>query len=324
MSALAASGIRVERRDGAVLVDGVDLALAPGQVTGVVGETGAGKTLTMRALLGLVPPALRVSGAMRLADGAETPLADARAVARRRGRELGIVLQNPFGSFDPLLRIGRQMTEAVVRLELMSAGDAHARARSLLDAMGFPDPVAVLELWPHELSGGMLQRVAIAAAMMPAPSVLVADEPTSALDAHLRLDVLRLLRDVSRDERTAVLLVSHDLGLVSHSCDEVVVMYAGRVVEAGPCAEVLDAPGHPYTRALLRCSLRLDLPPRTPLSTIEGAAPRIGEERVGCAFAPRCPVRIEACGSLRPAEAPAVGGHVVSCHLAEEVACPLP
>jgi oligopeptide/dipeptide ABC transporter ATP-binding protein len=298
------------------LIDGAELSVAAGDIVGVVGETGAGKTVTMRALLGLLPPRVTASGSLRVGDGPQIDLADVRAVRALLGRETSVVLQNPVGTLDPLLRVGRQLVEGVVRKRGVDRASATDRALRLLAEMGFVDAEAVLRLHPHQLSGGMAQRVAIAMGMMPQPRLLVLDEPTSALDANVRVEVLKLFRTVAREEGTAVFLVSHDLGLVSHFCDAVAVMYAGRVVERGATETVLSSPEHPYTAALLECSATLGGTPHEPLPAIPGAPPAPGHWPSGCVFEPRCPLAFDRCRAERPALASALDRQDAACHLA--------
>jgi len=283
------------------LVEDVSLRLAPATIMGIVGETGAGKTLTMRALLGLLPRGTQASGALSLAGAPPLALEAVTAVRGLLGRQTSVVLQNPLGMFDPLMRIRDQLTEGVVRRRLMTSAQAAQRASQLVREMGFSDPDAVQRLYPHQLSGGMAQRLACAMAMMPRPQLLVLDEPTSALDANVRVEVLKLFRRLAQDEGTAVFLVSHDLGLVGHFCDAIAVMYAGRVLEHGRTAEVLAAPQHPYTVALLSSSATLTARRREPLPGIEGAPPRPGTWPSGCVFEPRCTAAFERCKEVRPA-----------------------
>ncbi|MFN8621676.1 MAG: ABC transporter ATP-binding protein [Chloroflexota bacterium] len=297
------------------LVEGVGFSVRRGTVMGIVGETGAGKTMTVRSLLGLLPPGVRSSGALRLDGRASFALADHDRLVDIRGGGIGIILQNPVGMFDPLKRMSAQLTEGVVRRRMMSEKDALVRARELLAHLGFPDPDATLALYPHQVSGGMGQRLAIAMTLMPRPRVIVADEPTSALDANLRVDALRLLRRMGQEEDAAIVLVSHDLGLVSNFCDTLAVMYAGRIVEAGPTARVLRHPEHPYTRALAACSTSIDAPRRQPLSVIPGTAPAPQDWPSGCLFAPRCPLAFDRCVAERP-ELRWVAGEAAACHLA--------
>ena len=285
--------------------------VAAGELLGIVGETGAGKTLTVKSLLALLPTGMRARGTVSFGAAEPIDLARPEALRAARGRDIGIVLQNPVAMFDPLVKLRHQLVEGVVRRDLLSKRDALARARELVSAMGFDEPDVVLELYPHELSGGMAQRMGIAMALMPRPKVVVTDEPTSALDAHLRIEVLSLLSSIARDEGTAVIVVSHDLGLVSHFCTVLTVMYAGRVVEQGETGGVLHNPQHPYTLALRECSTALDAEPRRPLRVIAGSPPAPGSWPSGCVFAPRCPLVFDRCIAERPRAAtprPAVGG----------------
>jgi oligopeptide/dipeptide ABC transporter ATP-binding protein len=265
-----------------------------------VGETGAGKTLTVRSLVGLLPQGIGATGEMSVGGESSIALSNLTQVAPVRGTRIGIVLQNPIAMFDPMLRMRSQLIEGVVRRRLMSKRDAIDRAQALLVRLGFPDVDRVLDLYPHQLSGGMGQRLAIAMVLMPRPSVIIADEPTSALDANLRVDALRLLREIGEEQHTAILLVSHDLGLVSNFCDDLAVMYAGRIVEQGPAREVLGNPQHPYTRALAECSPWLEVGSRQPLASISGTAPSPNQWPTGCTFAPRCPLVFERCIDERP------------------------
>lgn len=301
--ALEVSGLSVRLvRSGATipLVEDIDFTVARGEMHAVVGETGAGKTMTARALLGLLPRGILGDGDVSLCGEPGISLASAEQTHSVRGTRVGIVLQNPAGMFDPLLRIRRQLMEGVLRRNLMSKSDAWDRAVELLRSMGFADAEAVMELYPHQLSGGMAQRAAIAMTLMPDPDVIIADEPTSALDAHLRADVLDLLRQVAATRGAAVLVISHDLSLVSNFCDSISVLYAGRIVERGPTAAVLSKPQHPYTRILLDCSPALDAPHRQPLRTIAGVPPPPTEWPAGCVFEPRCPLAFERCRIERP------------------------
>jgi oligopeptide/dipeptide ABC transporter ATP-binding protein len=297
------------------LVEGVGFSVRRGTVMGIVGETGAGKTMTVRSLLGLLPPGVASSGELRIDTGPRRALSDHERLVDLRGTGIGIILQNPVGMFDPLQRMGAQLREGVVRRGLLSRADADTRAWELLSHLGFPDPDATMALYPHQVSGGMGQRLAIAMTLMPRPRVIVADEPTSALDANLRVDALRLLRRVSQEEDAAIVLVSHDLGLVSNFCDELAVMYAGRIVETGPTARVLRHPEHPYTRALAACSTSVDAPRRRPLPVIPGTAPAPQDWPAGCLFSPRCALAFDRCIAERPALRVS-GGEAAACHLA--------
>jgi oligopeptide/dipeptide ABC transporter ATP-binding protein len=305
--------IRLPAREGDLtLVEHVSMTIRAGTVFGVVGETGAGKTLTMRALLGLLPGNMSVEGRLELA-GRDV----SGPGAHRAATDGGIVFQNPAGMFDPLCRIGDQLVEAVVYQRRMGRPEALSRALELLGQMGFPSPSDIVRLYPHQLSGGMAQRAAIAMAMMPQPRLMAVDEPTSALDASLRVEILALLRDVAKAEGSAVMIVSHDLNLIGRFCDEIAVMYAGRVVEAGPTAAVLHQPEHPYTRALMATAPSTTSPARTPLPTISGASLTPGSWPVGCVFQDRCGDTFDRCRVTRPLLAKG-RSHAAACHLAPQ------
>jgi oligopeptide/dipeptide ABC transporter ATP-binding protein len=298
------------------LVDDVSFEVPAGEVVGVVGETGAGKTLTMKAILGLLPRGLRASGHVRVGRGAAADISGTELTrAQALAQECGVVLQDPSAMLDPLVRVGGQLVEAVRWHGLLSASQARDRALSLLVAAGFEDAELVMRLYPHQLSGGMAQRAAIAMALMPKPTLLVVDEPTSALDASLRIEVLELIRKVATREGSSVLMVSHDLALISRFTASVLVMYAGRIVEQGATAHVLREARHPYTRALLDSATTLASPSRRELCTIEGQPPRPGGWPSGCVFQPRCPLAFERCVSERPALRP-LADRAVACHLA--------
>jgi oligopeptide/dipeptide ABC transporter ATP-binding protein len=320
MSVLTARDVRLHVRRGrswVPVVDGVDLGVERREVVGIVGETGAGKTLLTRALVGLLPRAVRAEGRVML--GGREFTAGSPEARETLATSAAVVLQNPVTALDPLARVSRQITEAVVRHGVLPKDAARNRALDLLSRMGFDDPDHVMRLYPHQLSGGMAQRVQIASALMVKPQVLIVDEPTSALDAGVRIEVLRILRDVTAQEGAGMLLVSHDLALVSHFCDRVVVLYAGRVLEAGRTAAVLTEPRHPYTRALVSCSPSPDTPPRRPLPMIGGAPPAPGEWPSGCVFRPRCPHAFDRCAEERPRLLP-TGRVVAACHLYDESA----
>ncbi len=287
--------------EAVALVEDVSLSVSEGELLGVVGETGAGKTLTTRALLGVVPRNLQSMGRVRVAD-ASFELSELQQETRppSLARDAEIVFQNPATMLDPLARVEAQLVEAVVWHGLMGPQEARARAVELLGALGFAQPEAVLRLYPHQLSGGMAQRAAIAMALMTRPRLLVVDEPTSALDANLRVEVLTLLQRAARESGTAVVLVSHDLPLIAHFCSRVIVMYAGRVVECGETAHVLAAPAHPYTEALLETASTVHSASRAVLPTIPGSPPAPGAWPAGCVFAPRCRYVFDACLERRP------------------------
>ncbi|MFD1826298.1 MULTISPECIES: ABC transporter ATP-binding protein [Mumia] len=285
--------------DPLVLVRGVDLAVEPGTVVGLVGESGSGKTVTCMSALGLAGRGVRITRGSVRAQGTELVGADEATMRRVRGGVVGTVFQDPLSSLNPLQRIGDQIAEALV-LHRGGRRRAHReRVVSLLAHVGVPAPEQRARAYPHELSGGLRQRVAIAMALANDPAVLVADEPTTALDVTVQAQVLDVIRAATRDEGRATLLVTHDLGVVAEAADRVAVMYAGQIVEEGPVASVFAAPQHPYTRGLL-ASRPVVAPGRRRLSAMPGRPPLPGAWPLGCAFEARCPSADDACGEEPP------------------------
>ena len=298
------------------LVEQVDLDLAEGEVLGLVGESGSGKTITCRALMRLLPPGeLRIaSGSIQLKgrDLAQTGEAEMRKV---RGVEIGMIFQNPSSHLDPVMRIGDQIAESVRYHEGAGLKDARGRAVELLRQVGIPDPARRIDAYPHEFSGGMRQRAMIAVALACRPKILIADEPTTALDVTVQAQVLRLLLDLRDRLGLAILLVTHNLGVVAQTCDSLAVMYAGRVMERGPKHDVLRAPAHPYTEALLACHPG-SADPAAPLPAIPGQPPAPGAFPDGCRFHPRCPRAAAICRQERPVLRVLREQHVAACHFA--------
>ncbi|MGX2992752.1 ABC transporter ATP-binding protein [Streptomyces sp. JNUCC 64] len=292
-------------------LDGARLAVEPGQHTGVVGESGSGKSTLGLLVGGLLPATTRYPHGRVLVDGVSVLDLPRDRLARLRRERLGFIPQDPVGALNPTLRIGRQLA-----LALGTRRNERAALVRRLEQVRIKDPERVLGLYPHEISGGMAQRVVIAMAMARAPAVLIADEPTAALDAQVRQDVLRLLFSLADEHGTTVVWLSHDLGGVARWCGRVAVMYGGRVVEDGPAGEVLGAPRHPYTAALAAAD-----PARAAdgdrLRAIGGAPPVLSGAAAGCAFAPRCPSATDRCATERPV--PVTGGaRTVLCHHAHD------
>ncbi len=280
-------------------VRGVDLELHRGETLGLVGESGSGKSVTALAVLGLLPATARTGGSVRL-DGRELLGLPARQLAAVRGRRIAMVFQDPLSAFTPVYRIGDQLAEAVRVHQDLGRAAARKRAADLLDLVGIPDPARALDAFPHEFSGGMRQRAMIAMAVANDPDVLLADEPTTALDVTIQAQVLEVLRTAQRESGAALVLVSHDLGVIAGSADRVAVMYAGRIVETAPVDELFAAPRHPYTLGLIGAVPRLDGPGRA-LVPIPGTPPATGEPPApGCAFAPRCPLAEDRCHQDEP------------------------
>jgi peptide/nickel transport system ATP-binding protein len=292
-------------------VDGVSLALEPGRTLGIVGESGSGKTMLARAILRLLPLNATLAGSVRL-DGQELTVLGPEALRRLRGRSIAVVFQDPMTSLNPVLTIGTQIVETLqAHLELDSAA-ARARAIELLGAVGLPAPEQRLGQYPHQLSGGMRQRVAIAIAVSCEPRLLIADEPTTALDVTVQAQILDLLAREQQRRHMAMILITHDLGIVAGRTDEVAVMYAGRVVERAPTRTLFKAMRMPYTEALLAAIPRIDAAPHTPLAAISGRPPDMTRLPPGCAFAPRCPRAGERCTRERPPVSGAFG-HAFAC-----------
>jgi peptide/nickel transport system ATP-binding protein len=294
--------LRVEfptRRGTLLALDDVSFTIAPGEILGVVGESGAGKSLTGAAIIGLLEPPGRVAGGQIRLAGQRIDNLDADAMRKIRGRRIGAIFQDPLTSLNPLYTIGRQLTETIqVHLALDGAA-ARQRAIELLQATGIPAAEQRIDQYPHQFSGGMRQRVVIALALAAQPELIVADEPTTALDVSIQAQIIALLRQITKDQGAAVMLVTHDMGVIAETCDRVAVMYAGRIVEIGPVAEVIHHPAHPYTAGLMGSIPSMEVE-RERLMQIDGAMPRLNAIPTGCAFNPRCPQAHERCRRERP------------------------
>ncbi|MDX2193587.1 MAG: ABC transporter ATP-binding protein [Gemmatimonadales bacterium] len=317
MSALLgveALSVAVPARDGeARAVEDVSFTIAPGEFVALVGESGGGKSLTALALLGLLPPPARIAAGHVRLEGRDLVTLESAALRAVRGRRVAMTFQEPLASLTPVLPVGAQVREVLEAHRLARGAEARARAVALLDEVGIPDPAQRYDAFPHQLSGGLRQRVLLALALAAEPALLVADEPTTALDVTVQAQVLALLQRLRRDRGLGVLFVTHDLGLVAEQADRVLVMYAGRIVEAGPTAALFARPAHPYTRALLAAVPRLDGPPAPPVP-IPGAVPAPGAWPPGCRFAPRCQAAHDACAASPPLR-PAADGHAAACWL---------
>jgi peptide/nickel transport system ATP-binding protein len=294
--------LRVEfptRHGTLVALDDVSFSIAPGEVLGVVGESGAGKSLTGAAIIGLLEPPGRIAGGEILLEGRRIDQLGQDEMRRVRGRQIGAIFQDPLTSLNPLYTVGRQLVETITTHLDLSVRQARARAIELLAATGIPAPEARVDQYPHQFSGGMRQRVVIALALAANPKLIVADEPTTALDVSIQAQIIALLKKVCREQGAAVMLVTHDMGVIAETCDRVAVMYAGRVAEIGPVHEVIHQPGHPYTVGLMGAIPAMD-EDRERLLQIDGAMPRLNAIPSGCAFHPRCGQAVECCLQQRP------------------------
>jgi peptide/nickel transport system ATP-binding protein len=304
---LAVSHLRVEfptRRATLVALDDVSFDIAPGEILGVVGESGAGKSLTGAAIIGLLDPPGRVAAGEIRFDGRRIDNLPYEEMRKVRGRQIGAIFQDPLTSLNPLYTVGRQLIETIQAHLPVNAAEARQRAIKLLQETGIPAAEARIDQYPHQFSGGMRQRVVIALALAAEPRLIVADEPTTALDVSIQAQIISLLKRLCKDHGAAVMLVTHDMGVIAETCDRVAVMYAGRIVEIGPVHDVIHSPAHPYTVGLMGSIPAMD-EDRERLLQIDGSMPRLNAIPSGCAFNPRCPRVFARCRSERPDLLPA-------------------
>jgi len=302
MSLLQVRNLVVEfphRRGTLRALDDISFEIAPGEILGVVGESGAGKSLTGAAIIGLLEPPGRVAGGEILLEGQRIDNLGHEAMRHIRGRKIGAIFQDPLTSLNPLYTIGRQLIETIRTHLPVSEDEARRRAIGLLQDTGIPAAAQRIDHFPHQFSGGMRQRVVIALALAAEPKLIVADEPTTALDVSIQAQIIELLKGICKDRGAAVMLITHDMGVIAETCDRVAVMYAGRVAEIGPVHEVIHQPAHPYTAGLMAAIPDMTMD-RERLNQIDGAMPRLNAIPRGCAYNPRCPRVFDHCLAERP------------------------
>ena len=292
-------------------VNNVSFSLAKGEVLGLVGESGSGKSVTLRSILGLTRRYGRLQGQV-FWQGQDLLLLAERQFQKVRGRDIAMIFQEPMTSLNPLLTVGVQIMESLKAHTDLTAGERRKRGIEMLDLVGIPSASSRLGDYPHQFSGGMRQRVMIAIALAAKPKLLLADEPTTALDVTIQAQILELILSLAKELEMGVVLVTHDLGVVAQTCQNVAVMYAGQIIEYGAVRQVLSAPAHPYTNGLMR-SVPVNIPPRTPLFSIAGSPPSLANLPAGCSFAPRCQRALPACIVERPQIANFDNGRQLAC-----------
>jgi peptide/nickel transport system ATP-binding protein len=321
MSLLQVQNLVVEfpyRRGTLRALDDISFEIAPGEVLGVVGESGAGKSLTGAAIIGLLEPPGRIASGQVVLEGQRIDNLPYERMRRIRGRKIGAIFQDPLTSLNPLYTVGRQLTETIQAHLPVSGEEARQRAIGLLEDTGIPAARERIDHYPHQFSGGMRQRVVIALALAAEPKLIVADEPTTALDVSIQAQIIQLLKRVCRDRGAAVMLITHDMGVIAETCDRVAVMYAGRIAEIGPVHEVINQPAHPYTMGLMAAIPDITQD-RERLYQIDGSMPRLTAIPAGCAYNPRCPRVFDRCRVERPDLLPA-GATRAACWLHDAAA----
>ncbi len=292
------------RRGTLRALDDISFSIAPGEILGVVGESGAGKSLTGAAIISLLEPPGRVASGQILLEGQRIDNLPYDQMRHIRGRKIGAIFQDPLTSLNPLYTIGRQLTETILAHLPVSPEEARKRAVGLLEDTGIPGAAERIDHYPHQFSGGMRQRVVIALALAAEPKLIVADEPTTALDVSIQAQIIQLLKRVCKDRGAAVMLITHDMGVIAETCDRVAVMYAGRIAEIGPVHDVINQPSHPYTEGLMAAIPDITVD-RERLNQIDGAMPRLNAIPTGCAYNPRCTKTFDRCKTERPGLMPA-------------------
>lgn len=299
----------------------ISFSLYPGEILGIVGESGSGKSLTAKSILSLLPPHFSVDDASCIEYlGKALPLHNQKQMRAYRGKEISMIFQDPMSCLNPTMKVGKQILEAFhTHYKNVSIQVAKEKILHLLDSIGIPDPSLRYHQYPHQLSGGMRQRIMIAICMVVNPKILIADEPTTALDATIQIQILQLLKDLQKNSNLSILFITHNLGLIANFCDRVIVMYNGKIVESADVLTLFKNPQHPYTQKLLRSIPQLHLPNLKELSYIEGSPPPLLEDRIGCSFAPRCIVKKPECMLLAPPVVQISKNHRCHCILPQKI-----
>lgn len=304
------------------IVSGVSFDIHPSEIACIVGESGSGKSITALSLMGLMPPALNVESGQILFEGSDISSMSERELQDLRGSSIGMVFQDPMTALNPVIRIGQQITECIAAHHpRIGKAEMRQRAVDLLLLVGIPSPETRLDAYPHQMSGGMRQRIVIAMALANNPKLIIADEPTTALDVTVQAQVLDVMREACEKTGAAVLLITHDMGVVAEFADRVMVFYAGRIVEEGTVRDVFKQPRHPYTRSLLASIPRVDAPPEDDLKVIPGEPPNLMDLPAGCVFEPRCYLANgrNLCREKDPPLRPVESGHISACHFSDEL-----
>ena len=304
----------ISSKDGKLVpVDGVDITIPKGKTVGIVGESGCGKSMTAMSIMGLLPNTTHIEEGKILFQDMDLTKLNPKELRKITGDKISIIFQEPMTSLNPVIQVGKQVREAILLHEKVSKEEAKQRVIEIFRQVGIPEPERRYNAYPHQLSGGLRQRVMIGMAMVCNPDLLIADEPTTALDVTIEAQILHLMRQLQKDKGTSIMMITHNLGVVAEICDQVYVMYAGKVVESAEVHELFQNPKHPYTQGLLGVLPKMDS--RQRLNSIDGMVPTLKDMPIGCRFAPRCPMATQKCREEQPALVDVTAGHQVRCFM---------
>lgn len=304
----------ISSKDGKLVpVDGVDITIPKGKTVGIVGESGCGKSMTAMSVMGLLPNTTHIEEGKILFQDMDLTKLNPKELRKITGDKISIIFQEPMTSLNPVIQVGKQVREAILLHEKISKEEAKQRVIEIFRQVGIPEPERRYNAYPHQLSGGLRQRVMIGMAMVCNPDLLIADEPTTALDVTIEAQILHLMRQLQKDKGTSIMMITHNLGVVAEICDQVYVMYAGKVVESAEVHELFQNPKHPYTQGLLGALPKMDS--RQRLNSIDGMVPTLKDMPTGCRFAPRCPMATQKCREEQPALVDVTAGHQVRCFM---------